>query len=253
MTSILEEETIQEKKKPHHSFLLAGLKDGLPIGLGYLAVSFSLGIAAGKAGFTSFQGFVISLFCSASAGEYAAFTLIIANASYFEVAIMTLVANARYLLMSCALSQKIRPETSIRTRMSMGFCISDEIFGAAIGQKGWLSPVYYAGVILGALPMWAIGTALGIEMGEILPANVVTALSVSLYGMFLAIIIPAGKKDKVVCVLVVLSFALSWMLAKLPAFAGISEGMRTILLTVVISAAAAVLFPKKEGDPSHES
>ena len=80
-----------------------GMRDGVPIALGYFAVSFSLGIAARRAGFTPFQGFLVSLLNNASAGEYAAFAIIMANATYLEVAIITLIANARYLLMSCAI------------------------------------------------------------------------------------------------------------------------------------------------------
>ena len=87
-----------------------GMRDGVPIALGYFAVSFSLGIAARKAGFTPFQGFLVSLLNNASAGEYAAFALIMANATYFEVAVITLIANARYLLMSCALAQRFAGE-----------------------------------------------------------------------------------------------------------------------------------------------
>ena len=81
-----------------------GMRDGVPIALGYFAVSFSLGIAARTAGFTPLQGFVASLLNNASAGEYAAFALIVSGATYLEVAIITLIANARYLLMSCALA-----------------------------------------------------------------------------------------------------------------------------------------------------
>lgn len=234
------------KTKQHCSFLVNGMRDGLPIGIGYLAVAFSLGIAASNAGFSWLQGFVISFFCSASAGEYAAFALIAADTGYLEVAVMTVIANARYLLMSCALSQKIRPETSLFHRLAMGFSVTDEIFGAAIGQNGWLSLEYYAGLVIGAVPLWAIGTALGIIMGEILPARLVIALGVSLYGMFLAVIIPAARRDKVVLVLIVVSFSASYFMSRSSFFSFLSEGTRTILLTVILSSAAALLFPHKE-------
>ena len=78
---------------------MEGMRDGLPIGLGYFAVSFSLGIVARNAGLNAFQGFLASLLNNASAGEYAAFTLVAAQATYLEVAIMELITNARYLLL----------------------------------------------------------------------------------------------------------------------------------------------------------
>ena len=112
--------------KSNNSAVFQGLKDGIPIGLGYFAVAFSLGIAAKNAGLTPFQSFLTSALCHASAGEYAGFTVIAAAASFLEIATITLIANARYLLMSCALSQKISPETGLLHRMLMGFYVTDE-------------------------------------------------------------------------------------------------------------------------------
>lgn len=223
-----------------------GMRDGVPIALGYFAVSFSLGIAARKAGFTPFQGFLVSLLNNASAGEYAAFALIMANATYFEVAVITLIANARYLLMSCALAQRFAPETPFWHRLLIGYDVTDELFGITIAHPGNLNPYYTYGAILLAAPAWACGTALGIIAGNLLPLRVVSALSVALYGMFLAIIIPPARKDRIVAVLVVISFALSFLCSYLPGISALSEGTRTILLTVAISGAAAVLFPVRQ-------
>ena len=222
---------------------MEGMRDGLPIGLGYFAVSFSLGIVARNAGLNAFQGFLASLLTNASAGEYAIFTLIAANATYFEVAIMTLITNARYLLMSCALSQRFSPDTGIGHRLLLGYDVTDELFGITIARPGYLNPFYTYGAIALAAPAWAMGTALGIVAGNLLPLRAVSALSVALYGMFLAIIIPPARKNKVVAVLVALSFALSFVCNYLPGIASLSDGTRTILLTVLISCGAAVLFP----------
>lgn len=226
--------------------LYEGMRDGFPIALGYFAVSFSLGIAARNAGLTPMQGFWASLLNNASAGEYAAFTLIAAKASYWEVAVITLIANARYLLMSCALAQRFAPETPFFHRLIVGYDVTDEIFGITIARPGYLNPYYTYGAILLAAPAWAIGTALGIMAGNVLPLRIVSALSVALYGMFLAIIIPPARKNRIVAGLVALSFALSFACEYLPGVASLSSGTRTILLTVLISGAAAVLFPVKQ-------
>lgn len=226
--------------------LYEGMRDGFPIALGYFAVSFSLGIAARNAGLTPMQGFWASLLNNASAGEYAAFTLIAAKATYWEVAVITLIANARYLLMSCALAQRFAPETPFFHRLIVGYDVTDEIFGITIARPGYLNPYYTYGAILLAAPAWAIGTALGIMAGNALPLRIVSALSVALYGMFLAIIIPTARKNRIVAVLVALSFALSFACEYLPGVASLSSGTRTILLTVLISGAAAVLFPVKQ-------
>jgi len=223
-----------------------GMRDGVPIALGYFAVSFSLGIAARKAGFTPLQGFLASLLNNASAGEYAAFALIMTNASYLEVAVITLIANARYLLMSCALAQRFAPDTPIWHRFVIGYDVTDELFGITIARPGNLDPYYTYGAILLAAPAWASGTALGIIAGNLLPLRAVSALSVALYGMFLAIIIPPARKSRIVAALVAVSFALSFACNYLPGIASLSDGTRTILLTVLISGAAAVLFPVKD-------
>ena len=223
---------------------LRGLKDGIPIGLGYLAVSFSLGIAAKNAGLTPFQGLFASLLCNASAGEYVGFTLIAASATYLEIALATLVANARYLLMSCALTQKLRPGVGLIPRLIVGFDVTDEIFGVSIAVPGALDPVYSYGVIAIALPGWAGGTFFGVLMGNLLPLSLVSALSVGLYGMFVAVFIPPARKSRVIAGLVVLSMLLSFLAHRF--LAQISSGTMIIVLTVVISAAAALLFPVKE-------
>lgn len=228
------------------SCMIRGFRDGIPISLGYFAVAFSLGIAARNAGLTAFQAMLTSLLNNASAGEFAAFTLIGAGAGYVEVALMTLVSNARYLLMSCALSQKLDPDAPLLPRMLIGFDVTDEIFGVSIAFPGRLNPFYTYGVILAALPGWALGTYFGVLMGNALPARLVSALSVSLYGMFIAIIIPPARQSRVVAMFVIVSMALSGLLSAVKWFHFLSSGARIILLTVVISAVAAWKFPIRE-------
>lgn len=260
-------QTIQWEITPHMSLFRsllprdqmnvfrAGARMGLPIGLGYFAVSFSLGIAARNAGLTAFQGFLASLLENASAGEYAAFALMAEGGTYLEMALVTLVANARYLLMSCALSQRFDPKTPYIHRLLMGFWITDEFFGITIARDGYVRPLYTYGAIAVAAPMWSVGTALGIIMGNILPLRVVSALSVALYGMFLAIVIPPCRENKVLYAVIGVCFLSSWGCSVLPGVMNLSGGTRTILLTVIISALAAWLFPireEKKGGAMHE-
>ena len=232
----------------HGAALRAGARDGAPIALGYFAVAFAIGIAARNAGLTAFQGFLASLLLNASAGEYAGFALMGAQAAYWEVALVVLIANARYLLMSCALSQRFAPDCPLRHRLLVGYDVTDELFGISIARPGWLDPYYMYGAILTAAPCWAVGTAVGVTAGSLLPARVVSALSVALFGMFLAVFVPPARKSRVVAGVVAVSFAMSFAAEKL--LTGLSEGSRTILLTVVIASAAAVLFPVPGGAAS---
>ena len=222
---------------------LEGLRDGLPIGLGYFAVSFSLGIVARNASLTPVQGFIASLLCVASAGEYALFTSIQAAASFLEIALITLVVNARYLLMSTALTQRFDPKTPLIHRFLIGFGVTDELFGITIARPGYINPIYNYGAFLVAIPLWCIGTSLGIIAGNFLPARIVSALSVALYGMFLAIIVPPAKKNIVILISVLISFAASFACSKLPLVSQLSGGTRTIILTIVISSIVAIIKP----------
>ena len=225
-----------------------GLVDGIPIALGYFAVAFTLGIVAKNSGLSAFQAMLAAALTNASAGGNAGFTLIGENASFLEMALTQLVVNARYLLMACALSQKLSPKTSTLHRSLIAFDVTDEVFGISVSVKGTLNPFYNYGAMTVSIPGWALGAFFGVIMGNVLPNSVVSALSVGLYGMFLAIIIPPARKNKIIAVLVMVSMALSFVFSKLPLLSSISSGMRVIVLTVLISLAAAVLFPREEED-----
>ncbi|MEA4920001.1 MAG: AzlC family ABC transporter permease [Clostridiaceae bacterium] len=230
------------------SIFREGIKDGLPIGLGYFAVAFSLGIAAKSAGLTPSQGFLASILTNASAGEYAGFTIIAEKAAYLEMVLFTFIANARYMLMSCALSQRMAPDLPFWHRFLIGFSVTDELFAISVARPGFLNPFYTYGAMLIAMPLWAIGTSMGIIAGNLLPAQATSALSVALYGMFLAVIIPPARKSKTIGALILICFIASYCAAVLPGFRSLSGGTRTIILTVAISTGAALLFPVKHGE-----
>lgn len=234
--------------KENRSEFALGCRDGIPIGLGYFAVAFSLGITAKGVGLKPLQCFVTSILLHASAGEYAAYTMVGANATYIEMALMILIANARYLLMSCAMSQRMAPTLSFGHRLFMGFGITDELFGITIARPGHLNPNYMYGGMLVSVPAWALGSAIGCFSGNIMPDNIVSALSVALYGMFLAIIIPPAKDNKIIGILIIICFIASYVTSKLNIFANISNGTMIIILTVVISALAAIIVPHADED-----
>lgn len=232
-----------------------GMKDAIPIAAGYLAVSFTLGIAARKAGIGTMAATVMSLTNNTSAGQFAALSIIASSASYLELAASQFVINIRYLLMSFALSQKLDPNVPIWKRMLLAYGVTDEIFGISVRVDGKLNPFYTYGAISVAAPGWALGTLLGSVAGDILPVMVLNALGVALYGMFLAVVIPQAKKDRIIAGLVILSFAGSLICSRLPWIGSLSSGSRVILLTVLISLFAAVFFPipATDKEDGHES
>ena len=216
------------------SAFVEGIIAGVPLGLGYFAVSFSLGIVAKNANLTAVEGFFTSFFCLASAGEKALFDAIASSVSYLEVAIITFVVNARYLLMSCVFH-----------RFIIGVGISDELFAIAVSRKKY-RPSFSYGAFLVAVPLWSLGTFFGVLAGNHLPARIVSALSVALYGMFLAIVIPPMRKNLVMKIIVIASFASSFAFSVLPYIKTLSSGTRTIILTVAISAIAAIAKPVED-------
>lgn len=234
---------------PTVSTFRKGLRDGLPIGFGYFAVAFSLGIIASSAGLNAVEGFVGSFFTRASAGEYGVYSSIAIQASVAEVVLISVITNLRYLLMGASLTQKFHPDTPQWKRLLTACCITDEVFGISIAYKGYLAPSYtYAAMLVSGM-MWAAGTATGIIVGGTLPVHIVSALSVALYGMFIAVIIPPSRKNHNILAAIVVSFLLSWLCANLPYVSELNSSMRIIILTILISAAMACIRPVSQNKP----
>lgn len=224
----------------------AGAADGIPIGVGYLAVSFTFGIMAGSAGLSIFDATLISLMNLTSAGQFAGLGVIQAGASFAEMALTQLIVNLRYSLMSCSLSQKLSPETPFFHRFFMAYGVTDEVFGVSVCKPGCLSPWYFYGLISAAVPGWTLGTFLGAVSGSLLPERLLNALNVALYGMFLAVILPPARKNRVLMGIILVSMAASLLFTAAPVLGSISSGFRIIILTVLIAGGAAALFPVKE-------
>ena len=220
-----------------------GIRDGLPVFFGYLAVSFSFGILARSLGISPVAAVIMSACNFTSAGQFAAVGSIVAGAGYVELALTQLIINLRYCLMSSALSQKISSKAPFFHRFFMAFGNTDEVFALAISKSGELTPPYFYGLMTAALPGWVSGTALGVISGGLLPTRILSALGIALYAMFIAIIIPAARKSRIVTGVIAVSMTASFMFSKLPVLKNISTGFRIIILTVLISAVAAAFFP----------
>ena len=227
-------------------WLRRGLRDGIPICMGYFAVSFALGITARGIGMNALQAGLMSMGMVASAGEFAAIVLIQSGAGVIEMITTCIVVNLRYFLMSCSLSQKLSPDLPFFHRFLLPYCITDEIFGLSSAVEGYLNPLYTYGMTVVSVAGWTTGTVLGVLMGNIMPGWAVNALSVSLYGMFLAIIIPPSRKDRFIAGLVVISMASSGLFSVLPVLKDISGGFKVIILTLLIAGAAAFIHPVEE-------
>lgn len=225
-----------------------GIKQGLPITIGYVPVAFAFGLMAVNGGIHPLLAILISLSNLTSAGQFAGTNLIIAGATYAEITLTTFVINIRYMLMSLSLSQKLAPKVSLMERLLLSFGITDETFAVASSEKNSLTFTYMIGLIIGPIAGWTGGTALGALVSEALPATLTGALGIALYGMFLAILVPPSKHNLSILLVVVLSCILSCLIKYVKVFHLISSGFRVILVTILVCTAAAILFPIKEDE-----
>ena len=231
---------------------LRGMHAGIPIGLGYFAVSFTFGIEAVRAGLDIWHAVLISLLNLTSAGQFAGLNVIAAGGSYMELAATQVVINLRYCLMSFSLSQKLEKKAPHAHRFLVSFGVTDEIFGVSAAQEGEVSPYFNYGAMCLAIPGWTLGTLVGAVCGNILPAFIMSALGVAVYGMFLAIIVPPAKKSRPVLFAVLGAMAISCLFVYVPVINRISSGFAIIIATVVAAGVAAVLCPiREEGGDGH--
>jgi len=219
-----------------------GCRKGIPIALGYLSVSFTFGVKAVNGGLPPWIAILISLTNLTSAGQFAGTNLILANAAYIEIVVTTLVINARYMLMSLALSQKLKPGIGIRKRCLFGFGITDEVFAVAAAEPGKISASYMYGLISTPILGWTLGTALGAFASDIMPSSLANAMELGLYAMFIAIIIPPAKKSKSVAIVIAMAILFECILCLVPV---ITDGFKVIIATVAAATVGAILFPVK--------
>ena len=229
-----------------HNKIKAGLRDGIPIAAGYFSVSFTFGMLAVQDGMSPFHAVLISLLNLTSAGQFAGLTVIVSGASLLEMALTQLVINIRYALMSVSLSQKLDSSVKTFQRMLIAYGNTDEIFAVASSKPGSVGSRYMYGLIFLPVLGWVGGTLTGAVASTLLPAAVISALGVALYGMFIAVVAPNARKSRAVLFAAALAAAISCMIYYVPALSGISSGTAIILSTVAASAAAAFLFPVRE-------
>ena len=237
------------EKMPHGPLTLTfrkGLRDGIPICLGYLSVSFTFGMMVVENDLPAWIAMMISMTNLTSAGQFAGTELIIQGAMYVEVAITTFVINIRYMLMSLSLSQKVEERMTNWQRLVLSFGITDEVFAVAMQQKEAINSRYMSGLILTPYLGWSLGTLLGDTATGFLPLSVRTALGIAIYGMFLAIIVPPARHSKPILLVIGISVAISCCFAWIPFLNQLSSGWVIIICAVVASAFAAWKFPIKE-------
>ena len=223
---------------------IKGIKDGIPICLGYFSVSFGFGILAVSQGLPAWAAVVISLTNLTSAGQVAGVGVIAEGGSCLEMILTQLIINCRYFLMAIALSQNLSDKFNLGHRFLAAFGITDEIFGVASSKEEPLTPLYMYGMIIIATIGWTMGTLIGAVAGNVFPEAVRNALGILLYGMFIAVIIPPVRKSRANLAVVLIAAAISCILYYgLPQ---LSSGFSVIICAVISAAILAVLAPVED-------
>ena len=223
-----------------------GLRDGAPIGIVYFAISFAFGLTAVSMGLRVTQALAISVFNLTSAGQIAALPIISAQGSLLELALIQLVINARYSLMSIAIAPKFDKSIRTRDRFILAFSVTDEMFAVAIGKNQILGKKYVYSLMIMPFLGWTLGTLFGAIAGNILPEIIVTALGISMYAMFIAIIVPPAKKSLKITLAILISVLLSCLFEYVPPLAKIPDGFAIIITVLTAASVMALIAPIKD-------
>ena len=222
---------------------VAGMKAGMPVCIGYFSVSFGFGAMAVAQGLSIWHAILISATNLTSAGQFAGLTVIAAGSALIEMVLTQLVINSRYALMSLALGPRFGPNVGTGRRLAAAFFNTDEIFALGMAREGKLTASYFIGAGTVAAIGWTCGTALGALAGSLLPLSIRAALSVLLYGMFIAIVVPQARQEKTVLLNVVLALIFSCLFSWVPVLQNVSAGLAIVICTVVAAAICALGFP----------
>ena len=227
---------------------IEGIRDGIPICLGYFSVSMAFGLTAVLSGVPIWAAVVISLTNLTSAGQFAGMNLIASHGAMVEIALTTLIINIRYFLMSISVSQKVERKMTMKERMAVSFGITDEIFAVSMQRDHDLTTAYMAGLIMTPVIGWTGGTLVGAVATSFMPEVLSNALGIALYGMFIAVIVPPARDQKNVLFAVALAIGASVACKYLPVIQNLSSGWTIILITIVVCLIAAWLFPMEESE-----
>lgn len=220
-----------------------GIIDGLPIAIGYLSVSFAFGIFAVSSGLRVVEALLISVTNVTSAGQLAAVPIITGGGMLIELAVSQLIINLRYALMSISLSQRLDKTVRLADRFLIAFVNTDEVFAVASTQRELVGKRYMYGLILTPWLGWSLGTLLGAVAGDVLPPIVTSALGIAIYGMFIAIVVPASRGNRAVAACVLLAAALSCAFRYVPWLNAVPSGFVIIVCAVIAAGVMAVISP----------
>lgn len=225
-----------------------GLRDAVPIALGYFSVSAAFGMICVSNKLPLWAAPLISLTNFTGTGQFVGSSLIASGALIIEIILTLLVINARYFLMSISLSQRLSSKITLLGRLAIAFGNTDEIFAVAMQQNRVLNIRYMFGLIVCSFSGWLGGTVAGTLVGNIMPTDLVSAMGIAIYAMFIAIIVPPLKKSKPILVVVAIAAVLNCILTYTPVLSNVGSSWAVIISGIAAAALGAILFPQEMED-----
>lgn len=214
-----------------------GVKEGIPVALGYLPIAMTFGVLSKTADVTLGESFLFSSVVYAGASQFMALNMILLGSGISQIIITTLLLNLRHLLMSASLSQRLEANNG-RLLPFISFGVTDEAFSIASAREGKVNPVFFMALHLTGYFSWNTGTVLGYLAGELLPPVLSSSMIVGLYAMFVAILIPQMKGAFKITFLVILSGVVNTLIKKSGV---VTRGWDIVLTITIVSVIGVVL------------
>lgn len=222
-----------------------GLKEGVGIGISYITFSLAYGITATKVGLSFFLSNLLSSLVQSGTGQLTILNLIEnGETSIFAFLLSLFIVQCRYILFSISIAQRLDPNMNVLQRILFGFFNTDEVFAMAVQKQGTLKFSYLIGLATTPFLGRMIGSIAGTIFTNVLPASIISALGIAVYGVFVFVIVPAAKKSKPILFAVSLAAVIHMVLEFIPAIKqNLSGGNILIITTLVSGIVSSIVFP----------
>ncbi len=233
---------------PGHPFR-KGLAAGIPVALGYLPIAVAFGILARSSGIPPWVGMASSLIVFAGAAQFVGIRMMALAASPLEIILTTALLNLRHVLMASAIAPRIERGTRRSRLLVLAFGLTDETFAVASTRPEATFPAsFHIGLNTAAWTAWNLGTAVGLLLAGGLPPIVERNMGISLYLMFVALLVPCTRTARSMLWVAILAVGVNLLLSAIPALAG-SEALRPLLATILSAFLGTLLFGRSP-DPA---
>lgn len=192
-------------KKCFKTQYISGLKAGVPVILGFVPVGIAFAVMARQAGFSIAQTCGSSIFVFAGAAQMMSTGMYAQGAGIAAIIVATFVLNLRHLIMSTVVMDRMT-DGSTAARLLAAFGVTDESFAIySTTPKENCTIGFFLGLITVTYSSWFAGTFIGAVANDFFPAILTASLAVSLYAMFIGLLVPNLRGNAKLAALVVLT------------------------------------------------